>query len=214
LIKKYKATRSVNLYLAYGAMTFSNDQPKNLVDLHKGYSNNLEFGMKFNYQLSAQSPWAIISGFGFSWRTLRLEDDYMFTKNEAREVIVTQSAVDLDKSKLRTGYIMVPLGLQFNFSPLKTVGENIKYRNYYKGAKLGANVYGGVRMSSNNIIKGEHTNTRKRDNYGVNPYVYGAQITLGYNNWNLFVKKDFSNYFDNAQFNNTKMLQFGISHDF
>ncbi len=213
LIKRYKAARSITTYMSYGAMALTDVEENSNLDLHKSFSNNFEIGFKLNYQLSQTSPWAIVSGLGFSWRTLRLNDDYYFSHNNNTEPIITQYGKNLDRSKLRTGYIMVPLGLQYNFSKVKTVAGDIQYRPYYNGVKLGANVYGGVRMATNNIVKGDGVKYRNKENYDVNPFVYGAQITLGYNDWSLFVKKDFSNYFDNNYFNKTKMLQFGISYN-
>ena len=46
---------------------------------------------------------------------------------------------------------------------------DIQYRSYYTGFKIGANVYGGVKMSTNNIVKGNDGETRDRGNYQVNP---------------------------------------------
>lgn len=213
LVKRYKPARSVTTYISYGAMILDKSNEETL-DQHKGFANNLEVGFKLNYQFSQTSPWALTSGLAFSWRTLRMQDNYYFTKVNTGETILAQDSKNLDKSKLRTGYIMIPLGLQYNFSKLKTVAEDITYRPYYKGLKLGANVYGGVRMGTNNIVKGDQMNFRNKEDYNVNPFVYGAQVTLGYNSWSLFVKRDFSDYFKNNNFNNTKMVQVGLTYDF
>jgi hypothetical protein len=77
-----------------------------------------------------------------------------------------------------------------------------------------ANVYGGIKMASNNIVKGDEVKFRHRENYDVNPFVYGAQVTMSYGQFGVFVKKDFSNYFKNKTFENDKMLQFGVSWGF
>lgn len=213
LIKRYKPARSVTSYISYGAMMLDESNVEAL-DQHKGFANNLEIGFKLNYQFSQTSPWALTSGLGFSWRTIRMEDNYYFTKVNTGETVLAQDAKNLDKSKLRTGYIMIPLGLQYNFSKIKTVADDISYRPYYKGWKLGANMYGGVRMGTNNIVKGDQMNFRNKEDYHVNPFVYGAQLTLGYDSWSLFVKRDFSDYFKNNNFNNTKMVQVGLTYDF
>ncbi|HJY12644.1 MAG TPA: hypothetical protein VJ304_07635, partial [Flavobacterium sp.] len=115
-----------------------------------------------------------------------------------------------DKSKLRTGYVIVPLGLQYNFSKLKNAGMDIQYRPYSDGFRIAANMYGGVKMSSNNIVSGDREDFRDRGNYKVNPFVYGAQFTVSYDNISLFVKKDFSNFFKDSYFQNDKALVFGI----
>ncbi len=210
LARKYRATKSVNGYISWGIMGLTNNLPNNDLDNNKAFSNNFEFGMKFNYQFNQKSPWAFISGFGFSWRTLRLQNDKYFAKDANSNIFLAQSDVNLEKSKLRTGYFMVPIGFQYNFSKLKTVGD-IQYRPYYDGFKVSANVYGGVKLSSNNIVKGDDVKFRTRENFDVNPFVYGAQVSLSYGQISLFVKKDFSNFFKDNHFNNDKMLQFGVA---
>ncbi|MET3037894.1 porin family protein [Chryseobacterium sp. NRRL B-14859] len=211
LLKKFRPSRNLTGYFSYGIMTLTNSQPDNELDKNIGYANNLEFGLKLNYQLSRTSPWAIISGLGFSWRTLRLDNNMLFAKNADNGVYLEQYQGSVDKSKLRTGYIMVPLGVQYNFSKLKNAGMDIQYRNYYRGFKVGANVYGGVKMSTNNIFKGNEGEFRNRGNYQVNPFVYGAQFTVSYNGISLFVKKDFSSFFKDSYFKDDKALIFGLA---
>lgn len=211
LLKKFRPSRSFTGYFSYGIMTLTNSSPDNELDKNIGYANNLEFGLKLNYQLSRTSPWAVISGLGFSWRTVRADNNMLFTRSADQGVALAQYNGNLDKSKLRTGYIIVPLGMQYNFSKLKNAGMDIQYRSYYTGFKIGANVYGGVKMSTNNIVKGNDGETRDRGNYQVNPFVYGAQITFSYNSFSLFVKKDFSNFFKDSYFKNDKALIFGLA---
>ncbi|MCC3215892.1 PorT family protein [Chryseobacterium sp. X308] len=211
LLKKFRPTRSFTGYFSYGIMTLTNSSPDNELDKNIGYANNLEFGLKLNYQLSRTSPWAVTSGLGFSWRTVRTDNNMFFTKSADQGVALSQYGGSLDKSKLRTGYIIVPLGMQYNFSKLKNGGMDVQYRSYYTGFKIGANVYGGVKMSTNNIVKGNDGEMRDRGNYQVNPFVYGAQLNVSYNSFSLFVKKDFSNFFKDGYFKNDKALIFGLT---
>ena len=129
LLKKYRPTKNLEGYFSYGIMTFTNDKPDNDLDKNVGYANNLEFGLKFNYQFSRTSPWGLISGLGFSWRTVRPDNNMIFTKQN-NEVMLSKYEGSLDKSKLRTGYLMVPFDFQYNFSKLKTAGMAVKYRHY------------------------------------------------------------------------------------
>jgi len=191
-------------------MTLTNDKPDNDLDKNLGYANNFEFGLKFNYQFGRTSPWGLISGLGFSWRTIRTDNNMVFAKQNG-DVFLTKYEGSLDKSKLRTGYLMIPLGFQYNFSKLKSAGMDVQYRPYSDGFRVGANVYGGIKMATNNIVKGDSQGFRDRSNYQVNPFVYGAQVTLSYDNISLFVKKDFSNFFKDSYFENDKALVFGVA---
>ena len=211
LLKKFRATKSLNPYFTYGIMTLTNNLADNAVDKNIGYNSNLEVGLKFNYQFSRTSPWGLISGLGLSWRTVRLDNNKFFAKDANGDVSVVEYAGNISKNKLRTGYLMVPLGLQYNFSKLKNVGMDINYRPYESGFRIAANAYGGVQMSTNNIVRGNGDDFRNRANYQVNPFVYGGQLTFSYNNLSLFVKKDFSNYFKESHFPNDKALIIGLA---
>jgi len=210
LLKKFRPTKNLDGYFSYGIMTLTNDKADNDLDKNLGYANNLEFGLKFNYQFSRTSPWGLISGLGFSWRTVRTDNNMVFAKQNG-DVFLTKYEGSLDKAKLRTGYIMVPLGFQYNFSKLKSAGMDVQYRPYSDGFRVGANMYGGIKMASNNIVKGDSQGFRDKSNYQVNPFVYGAQVTLSYDNISLFVKKDFSNFFKDSYFENDKALVFGVA---
>lgn len=212
LLLKYRPTKNFVAYFSYGAMILTNNKADNELDKNLGYAGNLEFGLKFNYQFSRTSHWGLISGLGFSWRTLNIDNNMFVAKDANADVYLANYDKNLSKSKLRTGYIMVPLGLQYNFSRLKNAGMDVQYRDYQKGFKVGANIYGGVRMSTNNIIKGDGISQRERGNYQVNPFVYGAQFTVSYSDFSIFVKKDFSNFFKNNQFENDKALVIGLAY--
>lgn len=210
LLRKFRPKKSFDGYVSYGIMTLTNDKPDNDLDKNLGYANNLEFGLKFNYQFSRTSPWGLTSGLGFSWRTVRTDNNMIFAKQNG-DVFLTKYEGSLDKAKLRTGYVMVPLGLQYNFSKLKSAGMDVQYRPYLGGLRVGANVYGGIKMATNNIVKGNSQGFRDKSNYQVNPFVYGAQLTLSYGTYSLFVKKDFSNFFKDSYFQNDKALVFGVA---
>ena len=210
ILKKYRPTRSLDPYFTYGIMNLTNNLPDNALDRNMGYNSNLEFGLKLNYQFSRTSPWGLTSGVGFSWRTLRLDNNMIFTKDNSTNVSVEPYGGTAEKSKLRTGYLMVPLGLHYNFSKVKNVGMDIEYRSYKNGFRAEANLYGGVRMSTNNIVKGDGEDFRNRANYQVNPFIYGGQLTFSYNSLSLFIKKDFSSYFKGSNFPNDKALVIGI----
>ena len=210
LLKKYRATKNLTGYFTYGIMNLTNDSPKNDLDNNIGYSNNLEVGLKLNYQLSRTSPWGFTSGLGLSWRTVRLENNKYFAKDSTGAISIADYGGSIDKSKLRTGYLMVPVGMQYNFSKLKNAGMDIQYRSYDRGFRIAANAYGGVKLSTNNIVRGNSDDFRNRANYQVNPFVYGGQLTFSYDNISLFVKKDFSNYFKESNFPNDKALVIGL----
>lgn len=211
LLKKFRPTKDLSPYISYGIMNLTNDKPDNALDNNLRYAGNFEFGFKFNYQFGRTSPWGLISGIGFSWRTLSIDNNMFVAKGTDSNVYLANYDKGLSKSKLRTGYIIVPLGLQYNFSRLKNAGMDVQYLDYSEGFRIGANIYGGVKMSTNNIIKGDGISYRDRSDYQVSPFICGGQFTVSYNDFSIFVKKDFGNFFRNGNFENDKALVFGVA---
>lgn len=200
-------------YLSYGMISLPDDDHAVLND-HLGYNSGIDFGLLYHRQLSVTSPFSFVSGLYLSWRTLRFEDDYFLTRSKDGVVQMEQFSQNLEKSKLRATYLMVPLGLKYNFSKLKTGGET-PYRNISKGWGIGLNIYGGLKLSSNHIVKGDGVNYRDKDtNYDLTHFAYGGQLTMSFQNWNFFVRQEFSPVFEKPTLDDRRMLQFGINVGF
>jgi hypothetical protein len=63
------------------------------------------------------------------------DNNMFFTKNANNEVYLEKAGGDLSKSKLRTGYIIVPLGVQYNFSKLKMPEWMFSTEDFTKDSK-------------------------------------------------------------------------------
>lgn len=211
LRKKHRATNNITGYIGYGFMGFTDKKDDNLDD-RLGFANNFELGLSYTKQLNAASPWSLKSGMVFSWRTIRLDDDYKFVRQPVGTTGIIQNETQLDKSKLRGSYLIVPLGMQYTFGKKVTVDDFTYYKE--KDLAITANVYGGVKLANNNIVKGDNVSYRDKKDYNLNPFVYGAQLTFKINSVNIYARKEFSNYFDDKTFDNRKMFQFGINFGF
>lgn len=212
--RKYKPKNEIVGFLSYGVMHFADGDDESL-NKHLGYGSGIDFGLLYHKQFNRTSPFTFITGAYFSWRTMRFDDDYMINRSEDGNVSLVQYDKNLEKSKLRSTYIMVPVGIKYSITPLKKVNDEISYRNVDKGIGIGVNIYGGFRINKNNIVKGEDISIREKGtNYNLNNFVYGAQATLSIDNINFFVRQDLSSYFKDNTFDDRKMLQFGINFGF
>lgn len=211
LKKKYKSTHTLGGYLGYGVMGFTDKENVEL-DNRLGYLSNFELGVAYEKQFGSASHWSLISGLVMSWRTIRLEDDFQFVRNEDGNTEIVQHDKHLDKSKLRGSYLMLPVGLKYTFGKLATI-EDFTYLKPGKFS-LHANVYGAVKLSNNNIIKGDDVHQKDKKDYNLNPFVYGVQFGFGYKDVNIYVRKELSNYFDKGSFDDRQMFQFGINLGF
>ena len=212
--KTYRPVNQITGYFGYGIISLS-DGTNEKLNNHLGFSSGIDAGFIFHRQFSKTSPLTFKSGIYFSWRTLRFEDDN-YTSRDAEGVVgLHHYDTYLDKSKLRATYLIVPVGINYNFSKLKHDDAGNTYRNIEKGFGISANVYGGFNISNNNIVKGENINWRHRKpSFNLNEFVYGAQLTLSYNSLNFFVRQELNPYFKSNTFDDRKMLQFGISTGF
>ena len=208
--KKRKPTHSLGLHVGYGFMGFSDKSDVGL-EQHLGFSNNTELGVAYEKQLSVTSPLSFRSGLFMSWRTTRLEDNYKFARLDDGSTTIELSDENLDKSKLRGSYLMLPVGLKYSFGKKIDVVDGAPY---YKASKfsLAANGYAGVNLSSNNIYKGDDVKRRDKKDYNLNQFVYGAQLTFSYDSWSVYARKEFSNYYESNSFDGRKMFQFGIAY--
>ncbi len=209
----YKPINEMTGYLSYGMIVLPDGDTQKLND-HLAYSSGIDFGFLYHRQLTKTSPFVFITGAYLSWRTMRFDDNYFVTRDNDGVVDLMQYGQNLDKSKLRATYIMIPLGMKYSISGLKTKnGES--YRNPDKGIALTANVYGGFRISTNHIVEGVDVDYRdKKTNYELNNFAYGGQLTLSVFNWNFFVRQEFSPYFNKGTFDDRQMLQFGLNLGF
>jgi len=211
LEKQHRATHDIRGYIGYGFMGFTEREDKEFNN-HLGFSNNFELGLAYTKQFNRSSPWSLKSGLVFSWRTIRLEDNYRFNREVDGTTDIILMDGNLSKSKLRGSYLTIPLGLQYTFGK-KITKDNF---TYYKEKDLAliANFYGGVKLSNNNIYKGDGIKVRNRSDYNLNPFIYGVQLTFKINSVNIYARKELSNYFKENSFDNRKMFQFGINFGF
>lgn len=210
----YKKTNSANIYLSYG-MIHIPDGDNQKLNNHLGYSSGIDFGLIYHRQLSRTSPFEFITGMYLSYRTMRFEDDYFIYRNSDGIVDLIKNDGNLEKSKLRTAYLMIPVGFTYYASKLKIDAEGEAYRKLGRPFSVGANLYGGLKIGQNNIVKGEGINWRHRKTSLDNTdFAYGIQLNIGIYDWNFFVRQELSPYFKKNTFDDRKMLQFGINFGF
>lgn len=210
--RSYKPINEMVGYFSFGMISLPDGSNQQL-NQHLGYSSGIDLGLLYQRQFTKTSPFVMITGAYLSWRTVRFDDNRMINRDLDGNIELIQHPHHLDKSKLRSTYIMVPLGVKYSTSPLRTRNDEA-YRNPNRGIAISANVYGGFLISNNNIVKGGEINQRdKKSNYRLNNVAYGAQLTLSIRSLNFFVRQEFSPFFKNT-FDERKMTQFGLNLGF
>jgi hypothetical protein len=176
-------------------------------------SNFVELGWGYKTSFSNTSSLAnVFYGVSFQWNELKLYDNLYHVDIDDQTLVVTHPE-DLKKSKLRTSSIIVPLGLEFDFSGTKDVnGEKIPQRN--KSVRIGIGGYGGLRINTKQIIKYDAPRDQKKEkivsNYNMNNLIYGLTGYLGYKDASLYVKYDLNPLFKDTE---TSNISLGVRFD-
>jgi hypothetical protein len=208
-VKNYVSTNFINGFIGFGMINLPNGNNQNL-NKHLAFNSGFDFGMLYKKQFNRTSPFQVLSGAYLSYRTLRFNDNYFMYRNESGVVDLVQYDKNLDKTKLRAGYLVLPIGLSYNTSKLST--DNLgNYRNINNGVTFGLNFYGGIRISSNNIVNGDNISFRDSNtDYNHNKYIYGLQGNISYRSFNLYLRQELSPFFSGNNLDNRKMFQIGL----
>lgn len=106
----------------------------------------------------------------------------------------------LDKTKLHTSYISIPLMF------------NLRFRNY-RGRRtynLGFGAYTGYRLGGRSKVKFGRTSDKERDNFFLRNWRYGLVAEAGYRDLNIFFKYDLSELFEDGRGPALNAFAFGI----
>ncbi|MCB9201548.1 MAG: hypothetical protein H6604_00660 [Flavobacteriales bacterium] len=179
------------------------------------FSSSLEHTFEFKHTRRMNdftSPFIYSFGLGVMFRDLHLGDNLEFTKNANNELSVATSPFNLDKSKMRLTYLTIPLELEYDFGKKNTKENLLDYKEVGK-LRLAFGLYGGLKIGEMRKLKyddsGNSITSKNRGDYGFNDFIFGGKLALKYNNWEVFVKKDFTDFHNSENFGN-QGITFGI----
>ncbi|AII53771.1 porin family protein [Hymenobacter sp. APR13] len=155
---------------------------------------------------SQRSPLYLLTGPELSFNNYMLEGSQRLVSVNGTTRIVTAPDLNLEKSKLATTALNLPVMAMLNF-------RNAKSKSVFR---VGAGGFVGYRLGSHTKIKyndGEHTRKDKdRDSFNLTDFQYGLQGTVGLRSVTLFAKYNLNDFFKNdANSFQAQTLSFGIS---
>ncbi len=174
--------------------------------------------LKFEHQLGKlRSP--IFVNYGITYRedAYKLNDSKIAVQNNNRLQFMDFTAGNLKYSFVKAKYIEIPVGLKFVLNPKYLDFEGDQYLDMTKKQFIvGLGFYGGIKIDSgirynySNDVSKRNVFTQKIEN-GLNDFVFGTKLTVGYGGINIFLKKDLTPVFNNdASISNKYGLQLGI----
>lgn len=171
----------LNNYLT-GDFSTSLGQEEDFMELHAARSWNVNLNvLQYDLTLSDNNI-GLVTGLGLEMNNYRFSNNVSITKADRTIVPVdyTESGINLDKTRLRTFYLTVPLMLEF-----QTKSQRHSQRAYFS-----AGVIGGLNIGSNTRVV-YRDNSRKyrdkvKDDYYLSPFRYGFIVRTGYRSLNLY----------------------------
>jgi hypothetical protein len=121
-------------------------------------------------------------------------------------VIRNEPTLDLDKSKLATTTVNLPLMLVLSTKNRKGNDD---------GLRIGAGGFAGYRLGSHTKIKydndGRNRKDKDRGSFNLEDFNYGLQGLVGIGDWDLFVKYNLNELFKDGRGPQAQTLSFGIT---
>ena len=163
-------------------------------------SHFYEWGFTYNSRLLKNDN-LLHAKYGLSlmYNNIRPTDNRSFVVNGDQTVLET-NPVNLDESRFRNVYIVLPLHLEFDFTKPQ-VSNGKTYFRTHKSFRFGIGGYAGINVKSKQILKYDQDDldykTTIKGDYNVNNFIYGLSSYIGYREFSLYAKYDLNPLFQN-----------------
>ncbi len=179
-----------NNYVTYSKST--NLPPDaSFMELNAGRSTSYAINaLQWSIGLDRMGNIGLVTGLGIEWNNYHFSNPYLLKKDESGNTTYDITSRPLDKNKLVTTHLNVPLLLELQFPTMQN--KNSLY--------FSAGAIGGMRINSytrtvfdDNM---EPHNQKGKSNYNIQKFRYGAMVRIGYRAINLYSSYYFSTLFE------------------
>lgn len=162
-----------------------------------GGSGFVELGLQWRTRIMKNSNFARLRyGVSFQWNKYDLKDNKYFMQ-DGNTTTIEEFPVDLRQAKFRTTNVVVPLYFEFGQSTKIEKKDRVRYSS--RGVKFGIGGYAGFNIGAKQKLwykdNGERTKQKIKQNYNVNPFVYGVSAYIGLDDVSLYAKYNLSETF-------------------
>jgi len=143
------------------------------MDLNSGKS--MSVGINFlQYSIGLQKHkknFGLVTGMGWTVYNYRFDSNYLIERNPDGETVGIPTVRDVEKSKIVTSFINVPLLLELQS------GKDAK-----QDAFVSAGIYGGFKLGSHTkMVYNNNDKEKSRQDINLNPFQYGVMFQMGIN---------------------------------
>lgn len=205
--KKVNTNRTLDEIELYVAVGFHNLNSSN------GFGDNrfkplgsksFELGFTSGFRLLKTNNLLHIN-YGVAWMHdgLKFKESEYFVRENGVTKSVEYTANKLNKSKLRTNYLIVPVDFEFDFTPPKTK-NGVTIYPVHDSFRVGFGGYVGVSIGNSQKIRYDDGSIHKnviREDLNISPWVYGLSAHLGYKSCVLYARYSLAPLFRNNPVN-------------
>ena len=143
--------------------------------------------------------------YGIAWMHdgLKFKESEYFVRENGVTKSVEYTANKLNKSKLRTNYLIVPVDFEFDFTPPKTK-NGVTIYPVHDSFRVGFGGYVGVSIGNSQKIRYDDGSIHKnviREDLNISPWVYGLSAHLGYKSCVIYARYSLAPLFRNNPVN-------------
>jgi hypothetical protein len=171
----------------------------NFMDLNHNKSMEVNINLfKLSFGLQKHNnKIGMVTGLGLNFNDYRFSNPFTIKNENGYVVPVPITEPNLEKTKLSTGYLTVPLLLEFQLP--KTSGLWVNF-----------GLIGGIKMGSHTKVKIDGTKTKDHDDFNISPFRGGGTARIGYKGVSIFGTYYFTSFFKEGRGPAMNPFTFGI----
>ncbi|MCB2410762.1 outer membrane beta-barrel protein [Hymenobacter lucidus] len=205
-----RASRAVHsdfsIDLGLNALTNRSGLAEEQFDLKPTGSRYISLNWHYDIRVGGRrSPFHLTLGPELAFNNYMFDNNRRLLATDTRTDIVREPLLGLEKSKLATTTINLPIMAKLKFQD----------RSGHDAFRIGAGGFAGYRLASHTKIKYEdegHTRKDKdRGSFNLEDFQYGVQGIVGVRGIDLFVKYNMNELFKNNRGPQAQVISFGIS---
>jgi len=168
---------------SFANVDYTGYDEKNFMDINHNKSMEVNINLfKLDFGLQKhKNNIGFVTGLGLNFNDYRFTNEYTIKNEDGYVVPVPITEPYLEKTKLSTGYLTVPLLLEFH------AGKS--------GLWMSVGVIGGLKMGSHTKVVIADTKYKDHDDFNISPFRGGGTARLGYKGINIFGTYYFTEFF-------------------
>lgn len=203
-VNTYRALDEIGLYMAIGFHNLNSSNGFGDNRFKPLGSKSFELGFTSGFRLLKTNNLLHIN-YGIAWmhNGLKFKESEYFVRENGVTKSVEYTANKLNKSKLRTNYLIVPVDFEFDFTPPKTK-NGVSIYPVHDSFRVGFGGYVGVSIGNSQKIRYDDGSIHKnviREDLNISPWVYGLSAHLGYKSCVLYARYSLAPLFRNNPVN-------------